>query len=58
MRENAIQNIFLSCDVPTVLPQQKKAVRDIRNCHTSVLGGVKTTCQDCKETFSYNNNQW
>lgn len=51
MRENAIQNIFLSCDVPTVLPQQKKAVRDIRNCHTSVLGGVKTTCQDCKETF-------
>lgn len=51
MKENAIQNIFLSCDVPTVSSQQEKAIRDIRRCRTSEMGGVKTVCMDCEESF-------
>ena len=50
----AIQNIFISHygvgELPCV-PQQRRAVIDIMQCRTDVLGGVKTVCRDCENEF-------
>ena len=50
----AIQNIFISRYAAGNLPcpeHQKRAVINIMQCRTDIMGGVKTVCRDCKNEF-------